>query len=118
MPVEPYVFILLSLCTYRAVRFFVDDSLIGFNVASESEVGEALYRWGKDSDGNDRVWWRARLVDLGSCTYCFGWWLSLTVACLWLWAWPWQLGREGWLTTIALAGAQALLNTLDHRLNH
>lgn len=117
MPVDPWIFLLLALAAYRATRFFVDDSLIGGNYASGSEIGETLHRWARDRDGNDKKWGRGRIADLASCTYCAGWWITLTVTCLWLYAWPWQLGREGWLTAAALAGAQALFNALDHRIN-
>lgn len=117
MPADPYVFILLALVAYRITRFVSDDSLVGLNVASESEISDILYRWGKTADGDDRVWWRGRIVDWGTCTYCCGAWFSLALACLWFWVWPWQLGREGWLIAGALAGAQALLNALDHRIN-
>lgn len=116
-PLGPLAFILLALAAYRIVRFFVDDSLIGFNPRSESEIGARLDRWARTPDGDDRTWARGRVADLGVCTYCLGFWVSLTLACLWLAAWPWQLGREGWLFTVALAGAQALLNALDHRIN-
>lgn len=117
MPADPYVFILLSFAAYRIVRFLVDDSLIGLNPRSESEAGLWLDRWARTPDGDDRKWWRGRFADLGACTYCCGAWLSLAIVCLWLSVWPWQLGREGWLTAIALAGTQALLNAADRRIN-
>jgi hypothetical protein len=115
--VDPWLFVLLALIAYRVTRFLVDDSAIGGNYASGSEVGELIHRWARDRDGNDRVWWRGRLADLAGCTYCLGFWVSLTVVCLRLWAWPWQLGADGWTTAIALAGAQALLNAIDHKVN-
>jgi hypothetical protein len=111
------VFLLLSLAAYRVTRFFVDDSLAGGNPRSGSEFGLWLDRWGRTPDGDDRVWWRGRLTDLWGCTYCLGAHVSWILTCLWLWVWPWQLGRDGWLTAVALAGAQALLNAADHRLN-
>jgi hypothetical protein len=112
-----FVFTLLALAVYRVVRFLCDDSLMGMNPRSGSELGLWFDRWGRTPDGDDRKWLRGRITDLVGCTYCLGWWVSLAAACLWLRAWPWQLGYDGWLYTIALAGAQALLNTLDHRLN-
>lgn len=114
LPIGPPAFVLLALACYRIVAFFVADSLIGFNEASGSMTGMTLRNWARDTDGNDKVWWRGRLYDLLSCTFCLGAHVCWIATCLWLWVWPWQLGREGWLTAIALAGAQALLNALDH----
>lgn len=118
MPADPFVFILLSFCAYRVTRFFVDDTLIGFHENSESEVAGRLHGWARTPAGDDRVWWRGRTYDLLSCTYCLGAHLSWVLVCLWLRVWPWQLGVEGWLTAVALMGAQALLNAGDHALNH
>ena len=117
MPVDPWVFILLALCAFRITRFLVDDSLIGGSPQSGSQVGLDLDRWARDRDGNDRTWFRGRISDLAACTYCLGAHVSWVLLCLWLWTWPWQLGREGWLLAVALMGAQALLNALDHRIN-
>lgn len=117
IPVTPYVFALLSFVAYRVTAFFVADKLIGFNEHSESEVGVALRNWARDVHGHDRVWWRGRVYDLLSCTFCLGAHVSWILTCLWLWVWPWQLGREGWLVAVALAGAQALLNLIDNRVS-
>jgi hypothetical protein len=116
--IEPWQILLLCFGSYRATRFFVDDSLIGGNPSSGSRFSIWLDRfaWTADAAGDDRTWLRGKIGGLASCTYCLGFHVSWIVLCLWLRVWPWQLGVEGWIAACAVAGVQALLNAVDHAL--
>jgi hypothetical protein len=119
--VSPYVFVLAALAAYRLTRFVVDDSLL-----------QGPRRWVFRRFPPDQVWvagfqaehGRERPHKLGQlldCTYCTGFWMAGLVLLV-----VWALGYlnadpvESFMFVAlwwALAGAQALLNAIDHRLN-
>lgn len=116
MPVEPLAFLILCLAAYRATRFVVWDSLIGAHPDTGTPFAKALDTWAWKPDGSDRSWVRGKVGGLLSCPFCAGFWISLLIACLWLRLWPWELGVEGWLVALAVAGGQSLLNVADRKM--
>jgi hypothetical protein len=112
--VNPMVFVVLVLASYRITRFFVVDSLMGFGPDSGSQMSVRVDRFAYLPDGSDRSWLRGKVGDLLTCTWCFGAHVSWVVLCLWTRVWPWDLGVEGWVTALAVAGGQGFLNS---RLN-
>jgi hypothetical protein len=121
--VSPYVFVLAALAAYRLARFVVHDSLL-----------EDARRWVFRRFPPDQVWVQGfqaehqrtrphKLGQLLDCTYCLGFWISglVLVAAYALGHVPAVTDNDsGYATFVALwwalAGAQALLNAIDHRL--
>lgn len=116
MPVDPFVFVLLSACLFRIVRLIVFDSLFGAHPDSGSGFSKRLDGWAWTRDGADRSWVRGKAGTLVTCPHCAGMWLSLLLVCVWLRWWPWWLGVEGWATVGAVAGVQSLLSALDRKM--
>lgn len=102
---------ILALASYRITRFLVLDSLMGFGPDSGSGLSVRIDRFAYDEDGSDRSWWRGKVGDLLTCTWCLGFWVSLAVLCAWTTTVPWELGTEGVLTAFAVAGAQGYMNS-------
>ncbi|MFF6801121.1 DUF1360 domain-containing protein [Streptomyces sp. NPDC012616] len=100
------VLALLGFAAYRATQLGVHDS-----IADGSR--ERLAAW---HAGNANSKTRGFLLQLISCVYCFGWWLSGVTLLVYLLAtgsWgdaPWLVHGIEWF---AVAGVQALLNRRD-----
>lgn len=54
-----------------------------------------------------------KLLDLTTCTWCAGFWVSLTLTALYLRTYPWQFTIEQWISTFAVAAVQALLHVFE-----
>ena len=108
--IDVMTFVVLSFASYRATRFFVFDSLVGFNLASESQMSLRVDRLAYNEDGSNRSWLRGKFGDLLNCTFCLGAHISWVLVCLWFTAWPWELGVQGWIYAFGVMGVQAILN--------
>lgn len=113
----PWDFVVVALAAYRMTRFVVFDSLIGFNLDSGSPASRWLDVWAWNADGSDKPgfggWLRNKVATLLLCPYCIGFWITLACWATWTWAPSWcQYVLVAW----AAAGAQALLSTLDRRM--
>lgn len=104
-------FIIISVAAYRITRFFTFDSLMGFNLTSDSKISVRVDRFAYDEDGSDRSWWRGKIGDLLGCPFCLGAHISWILVCLWFRVWPWELGVDGWIYAFAVMGVQAFLSS-------
>lgn len=106
---------ILILAAYRITRFFVFDSLMGFNLASGSSAATWLDGWAYDEEGEDRSFLRGKVGDLLACPFCLGFWISAGLWLLWL-AGPatYDSPAVAFVEIFAIAGGQALLSS---RLN-
>ncbi|MFI1507606.1 DUF1360 domain-containing protein [Streptomyces sp. NPDC020597] len=100
------VLAVLGFAAYRATQLGVHDSIL-------DGPRERLAAWSaKKVESRSRGF----LVQLISCVYCFGWWLSGVTLLVYLLAtdsWddaPWLVHAIEWF---AVAGVQALLNRRD-----
>lgn len=101
--------VVVTFAAYRLTRFIVLDSLLG-RVPTEGDRGSGFRRkldhFAYADDGTDRSWWRGKLGDLLTCSWCIGFW----VAALTLWGW---VDGPEWLRWIivafAVAGAQGFI---------
>ena len=115
---EPYALLLVALAAYRITRFLVFDSLMGFNLESGSKMSRRLDVWAWTAEGQERPgaggWLRDKVGNLLVCPYCLGFWIAAACWAAWAWGPSWvQYVLVAW----AAAGAQALLSTVDRRLN-
>jgi hypothetical protein len=100
------VLAVLGFAAYRATQLGVHDTIL-------DPARERLAAWhAKNLDSKPRAF----LMQLISCVYCFGWWLSGATLLAYLLAtgsWgdaPWIVHGIEWF---AVAGVQALLNRRD-----
>ncbi|WP_406178009.1 DUF1360 domain-containing protein [Streptomyces canus] len=97
---------LLGVAAYRATQLGVHDSIL-------DGARERLAAWQASNLDSQP---RAFLIQLISCVYCLGWWLSGVTLLAYLLAtgsWnqaPWIVHGIEWF---AIAGVQALLNRRD-----
>jgi hypothetical protein len=114
----PFEMLAVALAAYRITRFFVWDSLIGFHPGSMSKMSQRLTNWAwvndrTERDGQDRSWLRGKIGDLLTCQYCLGFWIVCATWAAFRWGPEWvRVGVFVW----AIAGGQALLSSIDHRL--
>jgi hypothetical protein len=106
--IELIPFIVLSFAAYRITRFIVFDTLI-------DEPRNWLYRkLSTRGEPKDRGrYFKEKLMDLTSCTFCTGFWVSLIVYSVYQSEWFWDFGRLEWLSFIGIAGLQALLHSWE-----
>lgn len=116
MILDPFTFVIVTLAAYRVTRFLVWDSLMGANLESHSWWARFIDRFAYTPEGHNRSWWRGKIGDLLVCPFCTGFWVALALTCGWSWVAPWDLGRPGWFTVFAVAGAAAMLNIFDRAI--
>lgn len=100
------VLVLLGFAAYRATQLGVHDTIL-------DPARRRLHTWyGKNLDSKPREF----IVQLVSCIYCLGWWLSGVTLLAYLLATD-SWGDASWLVHgiewFAVAGVQALLNRRD-----
>ncbi|GGZ73244.1 DUF1360 domain-containing protein [Streptomyces echinoruber] len=105
------VLALLGFAAYRATQLGVHDSIL-------DGTRRRLGAWHADKIDSKA---RGFIVQLVSCIYCFGFWLSGVTLLAYLLATD-SWGDASWLVHgiewFAVAGAQALLNRFDDTLDH
>lgn len=94
--------VILTFATYRITRFFLFDTIIE----------GTRHRWYNRLLKKDNLL-RNKLVELTSCSWCFGVHASYALLSLYLRVYPWQLGVNGWITVAAIAGAAGLLHAYE-----
>lgn len=109
-------FVLVALAAYRVTRFFVFDSLMGFNLESRSKMSRWLDVRSYNSDGSDRddrSWLWLKTVDLLVCPFCLGFWITFGIWAAVYYGPSWVLVP---VAVFALAGVQTLLNATERKL--
>lgn len=96
---------ILSFASYRITRFIAIDSLLEpsrgrFHVFLANKTGKLAFLWHK-------------LLDLISCTFCIGFYVSLVLYSLYFWECPIDFNQVDWIHVFAVAGLQALLHTWE-----
>lgn len=106
--IDLVAWLICSFAAYRITRFIVWDTLI-------DEPRDWLYRkLSTRGEKKDRGrYFKEKLMDLTSCTFCTGFWVSLVIAMIYFNEWFWDFGRLQWLSFIGIAGLQALLHTWE-----
>lgn len=97
--------IVLGFASYRLTRVFVIDSILdGFRTKFHTFLAN---RQGK------LAFFAHKLLELISCTWCFGFWISLLVYSVVLGGYPWDFNRVDWVNVFAVAGVQGLLHAYE-----
>lgn len=97
-----FVLIVLGLAAYRVTRFLIIDSFF-------EGTRNNLQTW----LANKRGTLAAKLLDLISCTWCAGFWVSMVIYSLFLWQCPIWFSRLEWINLFAIAGVQGFLHALE-----
>lgn len=97
--------VVLALAAYRITRFLVIDSLI-------EGLRAKFYVFLSNRQGKLRAIWQ-KLLELSSCTWCCGAWVSLALYSVYLWTSPLDFGRMDWISVFAIAGIQGLLHAFE-----
>lgn len=101
--IEFVPFLVLAFAAFRITRFLVFDSLF-------SHTRQRLLVWlanRKLSVLNHKT------LELITCTWCVGFWITLAVYSIYLGTYPWDFTRIEWITTFGIAGAQGLLHAFE-----
>lgn len=97
-------FVLASFAAFRVALFLTKDKLI----KEQREWLVALLVITPEG-GLRKQGGRAKLAYLVGCPFCVGVWVSLATVCILSGHWPWELGVNGGLLWLSVAGAQATL---------
>lgn len=94
----------LGLASYRATRFLLFDTLIE-GIRS---------RWYTFLVNRRRpaIFWQ-KLLDLTTCTWCSGWWITTLIYSLFIKTAPWNFGIYEAVTLLAIAGVQGLVHAFE-----
>lgn len=106
--IELFSLLVLGFAAYRLTRIFIIDTIFSgfrakfhFFLANKAEKGEKL-----------SMFWE-KLLEMTSCTFCFGMYASLAIYSLFLWEYPWDFGRLDWISVAAIAGVQSMIHALE-----
>ncbi len=96
--------LVLGVASYRITRFFLFDSII-------DGLRQRWYVWLVNRKHLKAL--AAKVLDLTSCTWCFGTHISWIVFAGWTRLYPWQFGVKGWIIVAAIAGVQGYIHTIE-----
>lgn len=101
------VLLILGFASYRATRFVVFDTLI-------EGTREKIFLFLINHQANRTTrFLNGKALDLLSCTWCAGFWISLLIAGLYFGELPWYFTRHQWLSTLGITGVQAFIHTVE-----
>lgn len=108
MDLNLITFVILAFSSYRITRIFVIDTIFeGFRGKFHTFLLNLAQKQGKL-----KFFW-AKLLDLTSCTFCVGLWISLILYSVFVLQNPLDFGRVDWINVFAIAGVQSLLHTWE-----
>lgn len=110
--IELAVLLVLALASYRITRFVVFDTLI-------EGTRERLFLWLiNHQKGKTTHFLYGKILDLLSCTFCAGFWVTLLLTSLYFGHLPWEFSKLEWISTAGVTGLQALLHTWEYEDDH
>ncbi len=100
--------LVLGFASYRITRFLIIDDLISgirdrfltFFVNQSQKEGKFHLVWNK-------------AYALFTCTWCAGFWITLSLYWIYLWTSPWYFSRLDWISIFAITGVQGLLHAWE-----
>lgn len=99
------ILLILGFCAYRITRFFIVDSLL-------NEKREQFHLWVINDAPGPKIL-RQKAFELTSCTWCFGFWVSLIVYGVYIQEYIWDWTVKNWLSAIALSGIQGFIHAIE-----
>jgi hypothetical protein len=111
MTITALTYVILSVAAYRITRFMLFDSLIGHS-------RQRWYVWLGNHSMDYQGWGSKRflahkLLELTSCSWCLGVWVSAAIFWLFTWTNPIYWGRFGYITVAAIAGFQGMIHAVE-----
>lgn len=105
MKFELVTLAILGFAAFRITRFLVIDTLIDglrakFHTFLANRRGKLQFL-------------AQKALELTSCTWCAGFWVSLLLYSLYVWHNPLDFTRFDWINTAAVAGVQGLLHAYE-----
>lgn len=100
--------LVLGFAAYRITRFFIIDSLLD---GSRNKLHVFLANRATKEHKLHLLW--EKLYDLTSCTWCWGFWISLVVYAVIMWVAPWDFTRFDVINVFAIAGVQGILHAIE-----
>lgn len=100
--------IILALASYRLTRFLIIDTLIA---GIRNKFHSALVNQSQKSGKLHKVW--EKLYEFTSCTWCFGFWVSLALYWAYTWSSPANWNQNFIISVFAIAGIQGMLHALE-----
>ena len=104
---EFFVVLILGLVAFRITRFLLIDS---FFEGSRYQLHRTLSRI--NEDGHVPTW-RTKLLDLSSCTWCLGFWISLLTYGVFVWENPLDWTRQDVILAVAVSAVQGLIHAYE-----
>lgn len=105
MTLETFLLVLgLGIAAYRITRFFLFDTIV-------DSLRQRWYVWLVNRKHLKAL--AAKLLELTSCTWCFGVHISWLLYAGWTRLYPWQFGVYGWIVVAAIAGVQGPLHAWE-----
>lgn len=100
--------IVIAFASYRITRFLVIDSLT-------ENLRNKIHAWLANTRSQFRLvtWVANKLVELTSCTFCAGVWVTALLYSWLLGIGPWDWPREAWIGFAAAVGLQGFLHALE-----
>lgn len=98
------VLLILGFASYRATRFVVLDTL-------PEKLRQRFFLWLVNRKRLPRL--SEKVLELFSCTFCAGAWITLIIASLYFKELPWAFTTNEWLSAIGIAGVQAFIHTVE-----
>lgn len=109
MQLNALTFIILAFASYRITRFFLFDSLI-----AHSRQKYYVRLANASAQGNSfKKFLAHKLLELSSCSWCLGVWVTAAVYWLYTWTSPEFWGRKGYILVAGIAGVQGLLHAYE-----
>lgn len=100
--------IVLALASYRFTRIAVIDSIFEGTRARFHAFLATL------EENHPKFRFVAqKLLDLTSCTWCLGIWISFALYWIYVWSSPWDFSRVDVINIFAIAGIQGLLHSFE-----
>lgn len=105
MTVNILALVVLAFASYRITRFLAIDSLI-------ENIRARFHTFLFNLNGKLSII-PHKLLDLISCTWCLGFWVSFALYTLFLWSNPLDFSRIDIINIFAIAGGQGLLHAFE-----
>ena len=100
--------IILGFSSYRITRFFIVDT---FFEGTRERLHLFLANQA-NKNGKLRIVWE-KTYDWSSCTWCFGFWVSIALYSIYIWQCPIWFSRFDWVYVFAIAGLQGILHAWE-----
>lgn len=111
MKIQWLPFLILAFASYRLTRILIIDTIFE---GTRGRVHQFLLNQAQKEGKLSGLWFK--LLDLSSCTWCTGVWVSFLIYSIYLGELP--SNRFEWLTVAGIAGVQGMLHAVEPEGDH